>query len=124
VKLRSETRENLRTLAAMSDEVFTTAQVKAATGWIDIRASKVLERLEAAGLLTSELVYVYVMSERPATERRKACIANTRVKVKHYRIAEHAFEKMLETEREQVGTVFVGKPRRIINSVWALGSFV
>jgi hypothetical protein len=105
----------------MSDEVFTTAQVKAATGWIDIRARKVLERLEVAGLLTSELVYTYVTSNRPATERRKACIVKTRLKVKHYRIAEHAFEKMAETEREAVGTEYAGKPRRIISSVFDLG---
>jgi len=119
MRLRSETRENLRTLAEMEQGRITTTSLVAHTGWSQIRSRKVLERLEDGGLLRSELIHVYIEGTR--YRNGKTWKTNRRTKVKHYAILEHAYEKMKESEAEAVGTVFAGKPRRIISSVFDLG---
>lgn len=121
MKLRAEVRANIRALSTLPDG-FTARDAEAELGWSHLRTRKVLERMEKQGLFHVERIYIYIKGKRKATARASECNLNRRTKVKHYRLTQAAKDQKLP--ECDIGTIYCGRPSRIINSVFQLGAYL
>lgn len=111
MKLRSETRNNIKALATLT-ETFTARDVEERLGWSLMRSRKVLERMRKQNLFHVEEIYIYLEGERAASQRAKASSTRRRTKVNHYKLTEYALSQMPKESPR----------KRIPNSVFQLGA--